>query len=57
MTVGPWALAGHTLIWWSWAALVGTAWLLVVLLLRVKGTAGSPATPDRVVYDSTRRIE
>ena len=57
MTVGPWALAGHILHWWSWAALVGPALLLVAILLRAKGAAGSPATPGRVVYDSTRRIE
>ncbi len=57
MTVGPWAFAGHILIWCIWAALVGTAWLLVALRLRAKGAAGSPATPGRVVYDSTRRIE
>ena len=57
MTVGPWALAGHTLIWWSWAALVGTAWLLVALLLRATRAAGPPVTLGRVIYDSTRRIE
>src|SRR3989304_4433976 len=29
MTVGPWALAGHILIWCTLAAIVVTAWLLV----------------------------
>jgi len=57
MTVGPRALAGHILIWCTWAALVRRAWPLVALLLRAKGAAGSPPTPGRVVYDSTRRIE
>ena len=45
MTVGPWALPGHILIWCTWAALVGMAWLLVAILSREKARRRPPATP------------
>lgn len=41
MTLGPWALPGHLFIWISSLALVGAAWLLVVLLRRAVGPKGS----------------
>jgi hypothetical protein len=57
MTVGPWALAGHMLIWCTWIGLAGAAGLFLILFLRPSRANGAlPAAGDRM-DNNTRRIE
>jgi hypothetical protein len=48
MTLGPWALMGHVIVWTVWWALLGMTWILITAARAGSSRAGRPTNHWRL---------
>ena len=46
MTVGPWALPGHIIVWCGWISLTAVAWFAVRAIVGRPDKAGARSLPE-----------